>query len=314
MDRAYRLATVTTKFKRTLLAGVLAFAAAVPAGYFGYRHFTHIELDLSPLLPHAETENYQALFERVRATEAGPEGFTFVALGDTRSFFQRARNVLIRAVEEEPSFILSNGDIVRRGTVKEYLDHHLKLVEVVAPIPFIPAPGNHEEGPNDDFAAFKALYGDVRFSFDYANCRFVGINNGDFNKMSGADIDYLEAELSKPGAEHKFVTFHLPPEFLENAVESEGTRGFSWNAGRFHDLMVAQKVNHVFAGHVHGFASEVIDGVRYTITGGGGANLTQALGQEGRVHNFIVVHVSESGVRSEVLKLVLGEWIREELK
>ena len=76
--------------------------------------------------------------------------------------------------------------------------------------------------------------------------------------------------------------------------------------------MQDEEVDHVFAGHVHGFASEVIDGIRYTITGGGGANLTEALGDEGAVHHFLLIHVSPDGIRNEVVKFVDNEWSRED--
>ncbi|MDP7639905.1 MAG: metallophosphoesterase [Candidatus Hydrogenedentes bacterium] len=294
------------------VSAVVLLVALCALGYCAFMVATRVELDLSPLDGYAESENFEALIARIQSADPPEDGFRFVALGDTRSFYHRALNVLTKAAKESPAFILSNGDIVRNGTVAEYVDHHLKLTGEIAHIPFIVAPGNHERGPNRDFAAFKALYGDVRFSFDYGNGRFVGINNGDRSRMGAGDLQFLETELSKPGAAHKFVVFHVPPEFLESALESKDSRGFSWNAKPLHQLMVRQKVDHVFTGHVHGFASELIDGVRYTITGGGGANLTEALGDEGAVHHFVSVHVSPDGIRNEVVKFADNQWIREE--
>lgn len=296
---------------KVLLAAIALFAAGAVVGYAGYRMAIWVEVDLTPLANYAKTENYEALYKRIQERDPAPDGFSFIALGDTRTFYQRAHNILARAAEEAPAFILSNGDIVRHGTVEEYIGHHLRLVKTIAPIPFIPAPGNHEEGPNRDFAAFEALYGGLRFSFDYGDCRFVGVNNGDLNKMGGNDLRFLEQELKKPGAQHKFVVCHVPPAFLEEAVQSESSRGFSWNANAFHTLMKEQKVDHVFLGHVHGFATTVIDGVRYTITGGGGANLTDKLGEAGKVHHFIVVHVTPDGLQNEIVKLVDDQWVRE---
>lgn len=303
------------RFKRGVAIGLLVVALGLPAAYWVYRQVTWVEMDLSLLDEYAATESYERLYERIRNREAGEGGFFFVALGDTRSFKGRAQRILRKAAEFEPAFILSNGDIVRHGTVEEYGEYHMPLMRDLDPIPFIPAPGNHEEGPNHNFGPFKRLYGDVRFSFDFAGSRFVGINNGDLDKMGWGDIRYLEDELGKaPEVEHKFVIFHVPPEFLENAVESEGTRGFAWNAKRFHRLMVEHKVDHVFSGHVHGFASEVIDGVRYTITGGGGASLTDNLGEEGRVHHFILVKVSPEGLTNEIIKMNRSDWIQEPIE
>lgn len=303
------------KLKRIVGFGLAAMILALPAAYWVYRQATWVEMDLSPLDEFAVTESYERLYERIQNREPGDDGFSFVALGDTRSFKGRAQRILRKAAEFAPAFILSNGDIVRHGTVEEYAEYHMPLMRDLDPIPFIPAPGNHEEGPNHDFAAFKRIYGGVRFSFDYAGCRFVGVNNGDLDKMGWGDLSYLEKELGKaPEVDHKFVIFHVPPEFLENAVESDGMRGFAWNAKKFHRLMIEQEVDHVFSGHVHGFASEVIDDVRYTITGGGGASLTDNLGEEGRVHHFILVTVSPEGITNEIIKMDRSNWIQEPIE
>ena len=206
--------------------------------------------------------------------------------------------------------MLHAGDVVRRGRVDEFRAHHMRLVEEVAPIPVVPAPGNHERGPNYDYAAFRTIYGAERFSFDVGNCRFVGINNTDRLRLSRSDLRYLEEELEKPGAEHKFVVFHIPPRFVEKAVEAEETRGVVWNTRRFHEIMVENEVEHVFMGHVHGFATAIIDGVRYTITGGGGGTLATVLGPMGNVHNYVVVHVTPDGVEYEVMRILDDEWRR----
>lgn len=302
---------MTVEKRGTRLRIAVALVAGAVLAVWVYRELTWTEMDLSRLEELSATEGYAALIARLHASDPGSEGFSFVALGDTRSNFEKATEVLTRVAQEEPAFILSNGDLGRDGTVEEYLEYHLPLIEQIDPIPFIAAPGNHEKGPNRDFAPFKALFGDERFSFDYGGCRFVGFNNGDRPKTGPLDLRYLKQELSKPGAKHKFVILHQPPEFLEEAVHSEDKRGFAWNSRPFHRIMQEYEVDHVFAGHVHGFATSVIDGVRYTITGGGGVGLTDTLGEDAQVHHFILVHVSPEGVRNEVIKLVDGAWVAE---
>lgn len=300
------------RYKRLLIcATVILFVAAA---YWAYRWASYVDMDLSPLREYAKTQGYDILIKSIQANPVPFEGFKFVALGDTRSNIDVARDVLAEAAKEQPAFILCNGDIVRRGRVEEYTAHHMQLVKMIAPIPMLIAPGNHERGPNGDFGPFRAFAGGERFSFDYGKCRFVGLNNADWNGMSNDDIAYLDQELSKPGVDHKFVVFHVPPRFLEDAVETEEGRGFSWNARKMRALFADKKVDHVFVGHVHGFATQVVDGVRYTITGGAGANLAESLKKEGQVHNFVVVHVTPEGVRSEVVKKTNGQWTRSEIQ
>lgn len=279
-------------------------------GIAAYLEFSKEHEDLELLAPYAETERLDKLIAQVQATPPDDEGFSFVVLGDSRSFYDVAKKVFLQAATEKPAFILGNGDIVRRGRVEEYISHHLQLVKQIKPIPFITAAGNHEEGPNKDFAAFKALYGDTRFSFDYGNCRFVGISNNSFFDMTRDNLDYLEKELSKPGVAHKFVVFHVPPDNLDVYVGSEEGRGFRWRHDEFYGLMATQKVDHVFMGHVHGYATTEVQGVKYTITGGAGANLADQLPVDGQVHNYVVVHVKKGGLEYEVVRLIGDSWQR----
>jgi predicted phosphodiesterase len=302
--------------RKTVRVLAIAVAAVVTAAWMGvalHAKFTRVETDLAPLAPYAASQNYAALISSVRRTPEVSEGFSFVVLGDTRSNLEVARRVLARAREEHPAFILHTGDLVGHGAVEEYLSHHVPLIKEIAPIPLIPVPGNHEAGPNTDFAAFAALYGGLHFSFDFADCRFVGINNGDEDGVSRNDLAFLREELGKPGVKQKFVMLHVPPLYLEASLHSTDERGFRTNASAFRKLMAEMKVDAVFAGHVHGYAAETLDGVRYIITGGGGAPLTQTLGAEGKVHNFVLVHVAPSGMTWEVFRLRGEEWVQSDI-
>lgn len=293
---------------------LVGFVVFLAVGYGIYRWAAYEHIDMTEFEPIAETEAYPKLIERIQSKPVGEDGFSFVALGDTRSNIQVAKIVLGEAKNHDPAFIYANGDIVRQGNFAGYRGHHMKLVEFIDPIPFVTAPGNHEDGPNRDFAGFKAIYGDDKFSFEYGECRFVGVNNSDWDGMSSADLAYIDEEFSKPGVKHRFLTFHVPPTFLENEVETEEGRGFWWNGGKLRALMVKHEVDHVFVGHIHGFATEVIDGVRYTITGGGGANLADELGPEGAVHNFVLIHVRPDGLEQEVFKYIDEQWQREPIE
>ena len=270
-------------------------------------------LTLEKLFPKAEGQQYDDLFQRITSTPAGEDGFTFAVLGDTRSNYKIALRVMTEAAKENPVFILHTGDVVREGRVEEYLAHHLPLVEAVAPIPVLPIPGNHEAGPNRDFAAFRKIYGGVQFSFDYGDCRFVAINNCDTWGLTRKHLRFLDEALSKPGAKHKFVMFHLPPRDLDVYVDTEEGRGFRKNSAALKELMEKHAVDHVFMGHVHGYATTTESGVPYTITGGGGANLAEQLDAAGSVHNYLVFHAGSEGVRGEVVRLVGEQWERSDL-
>ena len=253
-------------------------------------------------------------YETLEAELGQPDlqGFSFAVLGDCRSNTLVATKVYGKAAEMEPDMIFHTGDMIRGGTVDEFADHYLPLVEMVRPIPLFSVPGNHERGKRRDFAAYRYLHGGDRFSFDYGNSRFVGFNGSGRIRVTRDDLRFLEEELSKPGAEHKFVFFHIPPLYAEEAFLEGARRGFTWNADRMHALFVEHGVTEVFMGHIHGFASEVLDGVRYTLTAGGGAPFDTRLPLEDRIFHFVEVRVTPEGVSREVVYLdpPTGEWRR----
>lgn len=300
--------------RKSILIAVLLVVLVPVAGYLLYNQITYTPQDLSPLAPYVGTESYAALIQRIQAQPAGPDGFTFAVLGDTRSNHDVAPLVVKAAAAENPAFILGTGDLVHHGTVGELISDHLPLVKSIAPIPFISVPGNHEEGPNRDFAAFRYLCGGSdHFSFDYGDCRFVGVNDGSKWGFTNGDLRYLEQELSKPGVKHRFVVFHIPPKDLSVFADPKEGRGFRRNYGALKKILRKYGVEDVFMGHIHGFAAIVVDGVRYIVSAGGGAPLSGRLPEEGQAHCYVVVHVSSTGLRMEYIRLIGAQWLRKDI-
>ena len=261
------------------------------------------------------THGLDVMAEKLIRREGDADTFRFVVLGDTRNVVRVARGVYERAAAEQPALIFHTGDIVRHGTPTELLRNHVALLSVTDPAPMFCVPGNHERGVRRDFAAFRALYGDDKFSFDFGGCRFVGFNNctKGRGRVSGADLAWLDAELGKPGAAHRYVFMHIPPAYFEATFVSDTRRrGFTKNADIFHALMQKHGVDEVFMAHIHGYASTVLDGVRYTLTAGGGAPLSGRLAKEGQAFNYVVLRVSPGGVQRTVVRGRDDAWTRTE--
>ena len=253
---------------------------------------------------------YATILSQLAKKDPGPNPFTFVVFGDSRNNLPVASLVLSKALEEKPDFILHTGDMVRGGTLKEYMSYYLPLLEQAGDSLIVPVPGNHERGGREDFAVYRALHGGDRFSFDYGSCRFVGFNAGDRIRISSKDLAFLDQELAKPGASHKFVMFHIPPLYFEKIVASNPRRGFTWHADQLRELLERHKVDEVFMGHIHGYATTMIDSVRYTLTAGAGAPLSEQLPPEGAVFNYVVLRVKPDGIEREVVRYVNETWVR----
>jgi len=237
------------------------------------------------------------------------DALTFVALGDTRGNVRTGRLIYEAAAAENPAFIVNTGDIIRRGTARELLQRHIPLTEAIAPIPMFVTPGNHERGARRDFAAFKALYGSDRFAFDCGPACFVGFNNSTRARVDDDDLAFLEQALTASAAPRRFVFLHIPPRFFEETFSTNPRRGFTERQDAFRALMARCRVDEVFMAHIHGYATAVFDGVRYTLTAGAGAPLDSAV-RDGGHHHYIVVRVRPDGIEREVVRREEGQWIR----
>ncbi len=269
------------------------------------------EEDLKRLEPFAQRHNISCLIKKLSDESlVKKEHFRFAIFGDTRGDYRVARDIILSIAKEKPSFVLMTGDIVRRGRVEEYLAHHLRMAELVYPIPVIPVPGNHEEGPDRQYTAFRKIYGTDQFCFDFGPARFIGFNNNSFWSFTREQLNFLEKHLKSDRIKYRYVIMHKPPENLPVFVKTEEGRGVRRNTQKFYNLMRENKVTEVFMGHVHGFVSNIIDGVRYTITAGGGARLENRLNIEHQIHHYLLYDITSERIQCERIEWIEGEWKR----
>lgn len=273
------------------------------------------EDDLKKLEPYSQRHNIPLIIKRL-SEESLIKGkqFRFAVFGDTRGDYRVARDVVLSIKDDAPSFVLMTGDIVRRGRVEEYLAHHLRMAELIYPVPIIPIPGNHEEGPDRKYTAFLKIYKTDRFCFDFGPARFIGFNNNSFWSFTKEQLDFLEKHLKTDTVKYRYVIMHKPPEDLPVFVHTEEGRGIRWNTRKFYTMMEQYKVTEVFMGHVHGFVSKIIDGVRYTISAGGGARLENRLSEEHQVHHYLLYDVTPEQIICERIEWKEGAWNRVSMK
>ncbi|HOQ31129.1 MAG TPA: metallophosphoesterase [Candidatus Hydrogenedens sp.] len=273
------------------------------------------EEDLKKLEPYKQRHNIPDAIKRLTEESQMKGGnFRFAVFGDTRGDYRVARDIILSIAEKKPSFVLMTGDIVRRGRVEEYLAHHLRMAELIYPIPVIPVPGNHEEGPDRKYTAFLKIYQCDRFCFDFGPARFIGFNNNLFGSFTREQLDFLEQHLKTDGVKYRYVVMHKPPEDLPVFVKTEEGRGVHRNTRKFYKVMRENNVTEVFMGHVHGFVTKTIDGVRYTITAGGGARLENRLSTEHQIHHYLLYEVTPEKIHCERMEWKEGEWQRVSVK
>lgn len=271
-------------------------------------------LDLRALRALKPKYAWDAQIETLQNATVPDANCNFVVLGDTRNNVAVSKRLYRKAKELGPDMLFHTGDIVRSGTARELISNHIQVIEKEAlPFPVFCVPGNHERGIFYNFAAYNALYGSDRFAFIHNECNFIGFNNSGKKGIGEEELQFLEKSLAQP-SRFAFVFLHIPPAFFEAAfVLDSRRRGFKKNAGRFHEILCEHHVTEVFFAHIHGYASEVIDGVRYTLTGGGGAPLSRRLDKSNRHYHLINMKLTPSGIERELFFYRDKKWTTKQV-
>ncbi len=237
--------------------------------------------------------------------------FTFLVYGDNRSD-PVAHASVVRAMQQSPSdFLLNTGDYVEDG--REASDWQ-QFFDVEAPLLrdrcMFGCVGNHELieragdtylrylGPTVDPAKeLPRLYG----SFRWQNTRFFLLNGQD-TFDSGAEIDWLKGALDaatkEPGLAWRIAVVHFG--YRSAGPHGDNPRMLSAGVDR---LLKEKKVDLVFSGHDHIYERGEEKGMRYVVSGGGGAPLyrvKQPLPSTRKVepaYHYLSVEISEGAVK-----------------
>jgi hypothetical protein len=241
---------------------------------------THHELLLSGL-PARSSVRYQVSVDG-KAAGGGevtlPDAarpLTFVVFGDTRDGGVAVPRLAELAHQIHPLLILHTGDVAISGDdVQAWLEVFRQEAPLLADVPVYPALGNHEiwkDPTAQTFARFFVLPDSGRsrhyYSFRMGPARFVVL---DGNSPDATKTKWLAATLAAAAAEavpHVFVLVHQAPFSLGDHC------GAAVAESDWVELFEQYRVRAVFAGHDHAYERMERKGVRYFVSGGGGAPL-----------------------------------------
>jgi hypothetical protein len=221
--------------------------------------------------------------ERVFHTAPRPgDVVRFAVYGDTRGGHEVHQRIVDSLLTEAPDFVVVTGDMVLRGSDEGAWQRFFQIAgELMARIPFYPAAGNHDLGRAGDE---QRRMGDIFalpagaaagrpewahwYSFDVAGVHFAMLDSNAYQWEE--QRAWLRADLAaarRAGARALFAAVHDGP-------YSRGTHGGSAVAReRYAPILAQQGVVLLFAGHDHLYQRGEIGGLRYIISGGGGAPL-----------------------------------------
>jgi acid phosphatase type 7 len=246
---------------------------------------------------------------QLQTSPAPGETMTFLVYGDTRTNGDTHRRLTKAMAAEGAPFAVNTGDLVATGGNAAEWDSFFAIeYPLLARMALFPAIGNHEtngSGGVDNFKDFFALPESAGspaperlYAFDAGDAHLVAV---DSNLTIASQAAWIEADVLAArarGADHVFFYLHHGP-------YSCGTHGGS-SAARTILAPLARRlgVDAIFSGHDHIYERGVADGLRYFVTGGGGAPLhdvsptATTQHAESRTH-YLVVTINGPRVRVE---------------
>lgn len=243
----------------------------------------------------------------------GPEPgapFSFVVFGDSRSNAASHSALVERVRREIPDFVLGTGDMVDQGgdlrQWQEFFDIERELLRENVMFPSV---GNHDRQGRgrtaDNFRSFFSLPENSPdperyYAFTYGSARFLILDSNAYSFALTDQSAWIEQQLQAArldgDIEHIFVTMHHPPYSISLHGGQEELRE-AWTP-----LFERYGVAAVFSGHDHVYTRAEKHGVRYFVSGGGGAPLypksrnpaaidAEAVRYFERVNHYLRVHV-----------------------
>jgi hypothetical protein len=156
--------------------------------------------------------------------------------------------------------------------------------------------GNHEVIAADGEANYREFVGSEDWSFDFAGCRFIGLDNAR-RVFEQQTLDFLSQSLqSRQGLRHTFVMFHVPPAVGRWAVHAMRTDEKGGRGSEAIQLIEKSDVDAVFLGHIHLFDEMRIGSIPYFISGGAGSPLYTKYKFGRPEYGLLLVHVSSKTV------------------
>lgn len=251
-----------------------------------------------------------------------PGPFSFVVYGDSRSNKGTHTRVVERVRSEVPDFLVSTGDLVNEGASASDWQ---TFFEVEGPLlrdnVLFPSLGNHDrQGRGKTADNYRAYFSvpenspnpERYYGFTYANARFLVLDSNSHSFSLTDQTAWIEEQLQvahmDPKIEHIFVTMHHPPYSVSLHGGQRELRE-AWTP-----LFERYNVGAVFSGHDHVYSRAERNGVRYFVSGGGGAPLYPRKKRPGsldeqtnknfeRVNHYLRVHVFGSLVEITAVRV-----------
>ncbi|MBL8604191.1 MAG: metallophosphoesterase [Myxococcales bacterium] len=227
-----------------------------------------------------------------------PAPFRFAIYGDTRSHESAHRAVVEALVREGPEFVIHTGDLIEDGRNPLLWQQFFEIeAPLLARTAFVPVIGNHEivhprTSGIDNYRRYVHVSPDgpspeLDATFQYGNVRFVLANS--YDDWSGPARDWLSTQLATARREDPtgwlIVVMHWGPRSSGPHGDNERLLSSGVEA-----IMRRHRVDLCISGHDHLYERGDDDGLRYIVSGGGGAPLYERDAHRAMTRRFVSEH------------------------
>jgi len=225
--------------------------------------------------------------------------FSFAVFGDNRDGDEVFMD-LVRNMNSDSSlqFAVNTGDMTSKGSKGEYDNYWSMAGESKARI--YDTMGNHDLGfMGIGEGIFRKKYVSTYYYFDHGDSRFIIIDNSKSKGLGRKQWAWLEKALDTD--KYIFVFMHKPL-FDVTGMYPGHVMDSKTESKKLDELLVKFRVKYVFAGHIHGYGRQAINGITYIITAGGGAPLYMPAFSGGYYH-YVKVIVDDGKISDKVVKV-----------
>jgi 3',5'-cyclic-AMP phosphodiesterase len=225
--------------------------------------------------------------------------YSFAVFGDCQGNYSVLKDLVGKLKQEKGlDFVVSVGDVVPYGEAVNYAKYK-KIMGALA-LPLYQTAGNHD-AVNGGWKIFQKYFGPLYYTFDYQGDRFIVLNNSLNNSFDSEQFSWLKEQLAKPGARHKFVIMHKPV-FDPSELYKDHLMSSRAVTEELIRLFAKYKVDYVLAGHIHGYAKSVRDGVTYIVSAGAGGPLYLPP-EFGGFFNYVIITVEQNRIQDRVVRI-----------
>ncbi|MCD6287774.1 MAG: metallophosphoesterase, partial [Candidatus Hydrogenedentes bacterium] len=221
-------------------------------------------------------------------TIEGHPAFRFAIVGDNQGNMSTFETVLGGIKNKNVDFILHTGDIVKRPRERRFNWVLHEINEERLGIPVYAVPGNHDiledaDTVSKQYRLYNRAFGPRRYWFAYGDALFVAFDNAS-KQASQDNLEWLDSTLANHRDKYSlcFVYMHVPPRDPRGKSYSHAMTA---GGNQLVEILKKHNVSAVFAGHIHGYLKDNLDGVPEYITGGAGSDLYEDAGGQ---HNYLI--------------------------